>query len=208
MAITRTVLSPTGLVQPQHGSTAYEADMDGNLSLINDLFSATGIVFNTAGINGVYSGFTLATSASLTPGLAGGVLYAQGVQYTPSSPTPGAAPASATSYLFYNTLSGFYYQSSAVAANVGDALIGKVTTSAGAVTAVVQATTVFGWIAVAPGAAGNFTVPHLLGRAPVGVSILQNSAALVWAQNPTEKDAINLYLAASDASATAKVQVW
>lgn len=86
-------------------------------------------------INGVLSGFALSTSSTLVPGMTSGILIAQATEYAPTSaPTISAAPASATSYLFYNSTSGFYWQASAVPANAGDALIGSVTTSATAVT--------------------------------------------------------------------------
>ena len=35
MAIVRTVLPRKGFVQPQHGITQYESDMDGNMSLLD-----------------------------------------------------------------------------------------------------------------------------------------------------------------------------
>jgi len=211
MAIVRTVLSPTNLIQPQHGSLQYESDIDTNMTTLNTLLTNAvggGGIVADAGLNGVYSGFTLSTSASLTPGLATGVLYAQGTRYAPSSVSPTAAPASATNYLFYNSSSGLYYQTSDVGATSGDALIGKVTTSGVAVTAVVQGTYIFGGISLAPGAAGNFTVAHLLGRTPKGVSLLITSADFIWWQSGTLYDATNLYLTASSSSATGIVKVW
>jgi len=207
MAATRTVLSPTGLIQPQHGLTGYEADMDQNMALLNALLPASGQVASDAGFNGVYSGLTLSTSASLTPGLTAGVLYAQGQRINLVSPVnPGPAPASDTNYLFYNSLIGFYYQSSAVGAP-GDALIGKVTTSPTAVTAVVQATKVFGLVDLAPADAGDFTVAHLFGRAPTAVILRLTSAGAIWFQS-TNFDDTNLYLTASAGSLTGKAQVF
>jgi hypothetical protein len=159
------------------------------------------------GIDGVASGFTLSTSGSLTPGLTAGVLYAQGIRYAPASaPTIPAATASATSYLFYNSSTGFYWQSTAVAATAGDALIGQAVTSSSAVTAVTQATKIMGQIAVSPGASGNFTVQHFLGHKPVGAVIMLTSTTLIVFQS-TMFDTTNLYLNAAGAS-TGTVLVW
>ena len=107
MAVSRTVLPRKGLVQPQHGLTGYEADQDANWQLLD-----TNVAFlsdlappqaTDLGINGVVWGLALSTSASLTPGLTNGVLYAQGIRYAPlSAPTPPPAPPSSTNYLFYN----------------------------------------------------------------------------------------------------------
>jgi hypothetical protein len=251
MAVVRTVLPRKGLVQPQHGLTGYEQDLDSDLSLLDanvafmsDLDQTQAAAANTAlmgpvsgaaavpvrrtlvvadlplaallaltlpgeaGLNGVVSGFTLSTSASLTPGLTAGALFAQGALYAPAiPPAPGPAPGSATSYLFYNSASGFYYQASAVAANSGDAMIGQVVTSASAVTAVTQATKIFGQVSVSPSGAGNFTVQHFLGRVPVGAIIRRTSTADIYFQSPTDVDATNLYLAAS-AAGTGKVLIF
>lgn len=250
MAVVRTVLPRKGLVQPQHGLTGYEQDLDGDMALLDanvafmsDLVQTQNAADNTvlagpasgaaapptmrtlgladlplaallastlpgeAGINGVVSGFALSTSGSLTPGLAVGALFAQGALYAPTiSPAPGPAPASATSYLFYNSTSGFYYQASAVAAHGGDALIGQVVTSSSAVTGVTQATKLFGQISVSPSGAGNFTVQHFLGRAPIGAIIRMTSSVTIYWQS-TDVDGTNLYLAAS-AAGTAKVLVF
>ena len=177
---------------------------------MSDLAAAGNVPFvSDLGLNGVYKGFTLSTSASLTPGLTTGVLYANGARYAPAgAPNPGAAPASGTNYLFYNSVSAFYYQSGAVGANAGDALIGTVTASGSAITAAVQATAIAGELALAPSAPGNFTVAHLLGRAPVATGIRMNSGGAIWWQTPTDIDGTNLYLVASDAGVTAKVQIW
>lgn len=206
MAIVRTVLSPTGLIQPQHGLTQYEQDMDANMSLLNTMIPSSGNSFaGDLGWNGVYSGFALSTSGTLTPGLAAGVLYAQGVRFSSSTPSPGPAPASATNYLFYNSSSGFYYQTSPTGAASGDALIGSVTTSGTAVLSVVPATLFSGALSISGLAAGNNTVPHLLGRTPNEANILMTSAFLIWFQSPTMWDGTNLYLVASDAGAAAQV---
>jgi hypothetical protein len=117
----------------------------------------------------------------------------------------------ATSYLFYqqeNWPSSYYYRSALAALNPGDAFIGVIVTSGTQVTNVTQATSLFGQIPVAPSGPGNFTVPHLLGRTPIGAQIRMTSPGAIWWQSPTDVDDVNLYLVASDAGVTAKVQVW
>lgn len=208
MAVTRTILPRKGLIQSQHGLTGYEADqdanallLDGNVAFISDL------MFNDLGMNGVVGGFTLSASSSLTPGLTVGVLYAQGQRFAPATaPAIPAAPASATSYLFYNSLSGFYWQASPVSANAGDAMIGQGVTSATSMTSVTQATKVFGLVALAPSGVGNFSAQHFLGRKPVGLAIQLTSNIAVWLQTPAS-DATNLYLSAS-AAGTALALIW
>ncbi len=218
MAIVRTVLPRKGFVQPQHGITQYESDMDGNMALLDanvaflsDLASVVDTLVGDLGLNGVVSGFQLATSNSLYPGATNGILYANGSRYAPTDPTLDAAPANATSYLFYqqeNWPSSFYYQSVLVALNPGDAFIGTVATNGTQVTNVTQATSLFGQIPVAPTAPGNFTVPHLLGRTPIGAHVRMTSPGTIHWQSPTDMDDVNLYLVASDVGVTAKVQVW
>src|SRR5208282_203497 len=216
MAIVRTVLPRKGLVQPQHGLTQYEGDMDGNMSLLDanvafmsDLASVVDTLVGDLGLNGLVSGFQLATSSSLYPGIANGILYANGSRYAPTDPTLDAAPANATSYLFYqqeNWPSSYYYRPVLAALNPGDAFLGVIVTSASRVTNVTQATALFGQIPVAPSAPGNFTVPHLLGRTPLGAHIRMTSPGAIHWQSPTDMDGVNLYLVASDAGVTAKVQ--
>ncbi len=218
MAIVRTVLPRKGFVQPQHGITQYESDMDGNMSLLDanvafmsDLASVVDTLVGDLGLSGVVSGFQIGTSNSLYPSLTAGVLYANGSRFAPFSPAPGAAPASATSYLFYqqeNFPSSFYYRNTLAALDVGDAFIGVVVASASQVTSITQATTIFGKVSAAPGTPGNFTVPHLLGRTPLAAHIRMTSPGAIWWQSPTDVDDLNLYLVASDAGVTAKVQVW
>lgn len=221
MALVRTVLPRKGIIQPRHGDN-YEADLDANWQVIDSSLqdaadvqaavAAAGTVQTwlvDRGLSGVVSGFGLATSATLTPGLATGVLYAQGERYAPSSaPSPGAAPASSTSYLFYNSTAGFYYNTTGVAATALDAFIGIVVTNATALTSVTPATKLYGQVSAAPSAPGNFTVAHLLGRSPVGVSVFMTSGGAIWFQSPINFDATNLYLVASDTGVTAKVIVW
>ena len=218
MAIVRTVLPRKGFVQPQHGITQYESDMDGNMSLLDanvafmsDLASVADTLVGDLGLNGVVSGFQLATSNSLYPSVTNGILYANGSRYAPTGPALTAAPANATSYLFYqqeNWPSSYYYRSVLAALDPGDAFIGVIVTNATQVTNVTQATSLFGQIPVAPTAPGNFTVPHLLGRTPIGAHVRMTSPGAIWWQSPTDVDGVNLYLVASDAGVTAKVQVW
>jgi hypothetical protein len=221
MAVVRTVLPRKGIIEPQHGAN-YETDMDTNWQIIDSLLQDANDVqtaiqaaptvtawVSDRGISGVVSGFTLATSATLVPGLTTGVLYAQGLRYAPSgAPTLAAAPASATGYLFYNSIGGFYYNLTGVASTAGDAYIGTVVSNATAVTSVTQATKLWEQLVVAPGVAGNFTLPHLLGRTPVGALIQMTSSGAMWFQSATMYDNTNLYLVASDPTVTAKVQIW
>jgi len=218
MAIVRTVLPRKGFVQPQHGITQYESDMDSNMALLDanvaflsDLASVADTLVGDLGLNGLVSGFQLATSNSLYPSVTNGILYANGSRYAPTAPSLDAAPGDATSYLFYqqeNWPSSYYYRSVLAALNSGDAFLGIIVTNATSVTNVTQATTLFGQIPVAPTAPGNFTVPHLLGRAPIGAHVRMTSPGTIWWQSPTDVDGVNLYLVASDAGVTAKVQVW
>lgn len=158
-------------------------------------------------INGVVSGFTLGNGVNLTPSLTAGVLFAQSTIYAPAS-APGvpAAPASATSYLFFNSTAGFYWQSSAVGVSAGDVLIGQAATSSSAVTGVTQATKIMGQLQLSPVGAGNFTVQHFLGRKPAGVVIQPTSSTAFWMQIPGY-DSTNLYLSASGAG-TALALLW
>jgi hypothetical protein len=213
MAVTRTVLPRKGLIQSQHGLTSYEADQDQNWSLLdaNVAFMSDLPVslFQPLGCNGLVSGFVLSTSSTLVPGITSGVLFAQGTDYAPASaPTLGPAPASQTSYLFYNSTNGFYYQTGAVGAQAGDALLGVVTTNATTVVAVQQATRLYGCINLAPAAPGNGSVPHLLGRAPLCAVIQMTSGGAIWFQTPTSYDGTNIYFVASDAGVTGRVIVW
>jgi hypothetical protein len=213
MAVTRTVLPRKGLIQSQHGLTSYEADQDQNWALLDANVAFMSDLpltpMQQLGFDGLVSGLVLSPSSTLVPGITAGVLFAQGVGYAPATaPTLGPAPASQTSYLFYNSVSGFYYQSSAVGGQAGDALVGVVTTSASAVIAVQQATPLYGTVSVAASAAGNCTVPHLLGRVPLCAIIQMTSGGAIWFQTPTSYDGVNLYLVASDAGITGRVIVW
>jgi hypothetical protein len=221
MAVVRTVLPRKGIIEPQHGAN-YETDLDTNWQIIDSLLQDANDVqaaiqaaptvsawVTDQGISGVVSGFTLATSATLAPGLAAGILYAQGTRYAPtSSITLAAAPASSTSYLFYNSTGGFYYNLTGVAGTRGDAFIGKVVTNATAVASVTQASKIWGQLVVAPGVAGNFTVPHLLGRTPAGALIQMTASGSIWFQPVVMYDNTNLYLVSSDPGVAAKVQLW
>ena len=209
MAVTRTILPRKGLIQSQHGLTQYEADQDSNWLLLDSSIAfISDLYFGALGVNGLVSGFTLGTSSGLTPSMTAGVLFAQGSRFAPAiAPGLGPAPAGATSYLFYNSATGFYYQASSVAAGAGDALIGQAVTSATAVTAVTQATKMFGQLPVTAPTAGSFAAQHLLGRAPAGAVIQMTSNGVVYFQT-SMYDATNLYLASSAAGLTAKVLVW
>ncbi len=218
MAITRTVLPRKGLVQPQHGITQYESDMDANMAVIDanvafmsDLSSVVDTLVGDLGLNGLVTGFQLTTSNTLNPGLTNGVLYANGSRYAPSEASAGLAPASATSYLFYQEESwpnSYYYRPVLASLNPGDAFIGIVVTNTTQVVSVTTASSLFSQIPVSAAAPGNFSVPHLLGRTPVGAHIRMTSPGAIWWQSPVDTDGVNLYLVASDAGVTAKVQVW
>ena len=221
MAIVRTVLPRKGIIQPRHGDN-YETDLDTNWQVIDSLLqdaadvqsavAAAGTVatwLSDLGLSGVLSGFTLSTSATLTPGLAPGLLYAQGDRYAPSSaPSPGAAPASSVSYLWWNSTTGFYYNLTGTPASTGDAFLGSVTTDTTHVTVVSNATKVFAQIPVTASMAGNFSWSHNLGRTPAGVLIYMTSGGAMWFQPSTMFDATNLYLVASAVGLTANIQVW
>ncbi|HMD97332.1 MAG TPA: hypothetical protein VKM93_08425 [Terriglobia bacterium] len=210
MAVTRTILPRKGLIQPQHGLTGWETDQDGNWALLdaNVAFLAD-LQYRDLGMNGVISGFALSTSVSLAPGLSAGVLYSQGIRYAPAlAPGLGPAPASETSYLFYNSNSGFYYQSVAIGANSGDALVGQVVTGPAAVTSVAAATRIYGQVVASPAAAGNFTLPHGLGRTPLGAVIQMTSGGAIYFQAAGMFDGTNVYLVASNAGVTGQIQVW
>ena len=95
---------------------------------------------------GRISGFTLSPSATSRPGLTAGALYAQGKLYAPAkAPTLPPAPADQTSFVYYNSSSGFYYNSGFLSPmgltdspkTAGDAVIGLVNTDhAGQVTSI------------------------------------------------------------------------
>ena len=220
MAIVRTVLPRKGIIQPKHGDN-YETDLDTNWELLDSLLQdaadvqaavlAAGTVeawLQDRGLCGVVSGFVLSTSANLTPGLSAGVLYAQGKRYAPATaPNPGPAPASCTSYLWYNSASGFYYNLTGSPAANGDAYLGSVTTDATRVTAVTTATKIYAHVPVTAPAAGSLNVAHHLGRAPLGALICMTSSGGVWFQS-SMWDGTNLYLVASEAGVTAKVLLW
>jgi hypothetical protein len=187
------------------------AMLDANVAFLSDLASVADTLVGDLGLNGVVSGFQLATSNSLYPSVTNGILYANGSRYAPTDPTLDAAPMNATSYLFYqqeNWPSSYYYRPVLAALTPGDAFIGVIVTNGAQVTNVTQATSLFGQIPVAPSGPGNFSVPHLLGRVPIGAQIRMTSPGAIWWQSPTDVDNVNLYLVASDAGVTAKVQVW
>ena len=66
MAISRTTLPRKGLVQPQHGITQYETDMDMNLAILDanvaymsDLTSVVDTIAGDFGLSGVVMGLSL-----------------------------------------------------------------------------------------------------------------------------------------------------
>ena len=63
-------------------------------------------------------------------------------------------------------------------------------------------------IAIAPGAAGNFTVPHGLGVTPAFVLVEMTDGSSIWLQSPTHFDNTNIYLVAGDASAAGIAYIW
>ena len=220
MAVTRVVLPRKGIIQPRHGDN-YETDLDTNWQTIDsclqdaaDVQTAIAAAGTLAlwlvdrGLCGVVCGFDLSTSGNLVPGLAPGVLYAQGIRFQSSAPSPGAPSASATSYLWHNSQSGFYYSPTCAPNKAGDAYLGSVVTDATHVTAATCATKVYGRIPVAAPAAGNFSWPHNLGRAPVGALIYMTSGGALWFQAPTLFDATYLYVTSSDAGVSASIEVW
>ncbi len=220
MAVTRVVLPRKGIIQPRHGDN-YEADLDTNWQIIDSCLqdaadvqaaiAASGALASwlvDRGLSGVACGFDLSTSASLVPGVAPGVLYAQGIRFQSSAPDPGPPPAGAASYLWYNSQSGFYYSLACIPNQAGDAYLGKVVTDASHVTAVTSATKLYGRVPVTAPNAGNFTWPHNLGRAPAGALIYMTSGGALWFQSPTLFDATSLYLTSSDAGVSASIEVW
>lgn len=220
MAVVRTVLPRKGIIDPQHGSN-YETDLDTNWVIIDSLLQDANDVHNAitaagtvaawlmdTGLSGVVSGFTLSTSANLTPGLSSGVLYAQGARFAPSAPAPGAAPANSTSYLWWDSTTGFSFNLTGTPPVSGDAYLGSVTTDASHVIAVAGATRIYGRIGVTAAAAGSFAIPHRLGRVPLGAIIYMTSGGALWFQAGTMFDSANLYLVASDVGITASLQLW
>jgi hypothetical protein len=187
------------------------AALDANIAYMSDLTSIVDTIVGDFGLSGVVSGFQLSASGTLCPGMNTGILYANGARYAPADAGDCAAPANATSYLFYqeeNWPNSYYYRPVLQALNPGDAFIGVVVTNESTVLSVTPATPLFGQLLAVPTAPGNFVVPHLLGRAPVAANIRMTSPGAIWWQSPTDTDDVNLYLVASDSGVTAKVQVW
>jgi len=220
MAIIRTILPRKGIIQPKHGDN-YEADLDTNWQVIDSLLQdaadvqaavdAAGTVavwLQDRGLAGVLSGFELSPSATLTPDLTPGVLYAQGIRYAPATASPGAAPASATSFLWWTSSGGFYYNLTGSPATAGDAYLGSVTADDTHVVSTTHATKLYGWLAVTAPTEGPFSVNHKLGRTPLGALLCPTSGGALWFQSPTMFDSTSLYLVASDAGVTGKVQIW
>jgi hypothetical protein len=219
MAVIRTILPRKGIIQPRHGDN-YESDLDHNWQIIDaalqDANDVQAAILNTAvaqwlqdiSISGVVSGFNLSSSSTLAPALACGVLYAQGIRFCPQAPAPPPAPANSTRYLWYNCQAGFYYTAALTPQAVGDALLGTVTTDSTRVISASNATKVYGFLPVTSPDSGNFTLPHNLGRTPVGAQVSMTSPGAIWFQTPLMFDSTSLYLSASDTGLSASVQVW
>jgi hypothetical protein len=220
MAIIRTVLPRKGIIQPRHGDN-YEADLDTNWQLIDSLLQDAADVqaaVQTAGtvaawlndltLSGVISGFDLSASATLIPALTPGILYAQGARYAPGSITLNPAPANSTSYLWWNAVTGFVYGLTGLPPHQGDAYLGCLTTDSSHITSAECSTKIYGQVQVSAASPGNFSLPHKLGRTPLGALVYPTSPGSVWFQLATQFDATNLYLVASDSDVTAKVQIW
>lgn len=80
---------------------------------------------------GVIAGWVIGPGAGLVPSITRGVLFAQGAVYRPAvAPGLPAAPASAQSWLFYNSAAGFYWAGAPVAVAPDDAFVGWVVTDA------------------------------------------------------------------------------
>jgi hypothetical protein len=56
------------------------------VAFLSDLASVVDTLVGDLGLNGVVSGFQLATSNSLYPGVTNGILYANGSRYAPTAP--------------------------------------------------------------------------------------------------------------------------
>jgi hypothetical protein len=62
-------------------------------------------------------------------------------------------------------------------------------------------------LALTPGAPGNFTVAHGLGKTPVaGIVQMTSGGSIYWQAVPW--DATNVYLTATDAGITANLLLW
>jgi hypothetical protein len=68
----------------------------------------------------------------------------------------------------------------------------------------------FASIALAPGAGGNFSVPHGLGAIPKLIIVRMSSGGNIWLQiaGAISADITNLFLTASDAGITGEAEVW
>lgn len=220
MAVTRTVLPRKGLIQPQHGLASYEADfdndmalLDANVAFMSDLMSVASGILSGLGLNGKVNGLTVTTSSTLYASIWAGTLYSQGAPYVNTGILAApVAPASTTSYFWYNPTNGFYFTPTLVPNTAGDAFIAEVTASSSAVTSVVQGTNLFGAVPiVVPSTPGVFAVPHWLGRLPIAFPLRMTSAGAIWSQVPPagpEADTQYLYLLGSAPNVTGKAIVW
>lgn len=85
----------------------------------------------------VLAGFQLTAPASgLTPAITTGILYAQGIKYAPSAAPalPAVSSTAGTYYLWYNSASGFYWNSSGTTpTTAGDCQVGNATVASGVI---------------------------------------------------------------------------
>ena len=200
------------------GSAVQTSEIEGRVRLAAELLAvqnylgpqgeSIGTPFGDLGLNGVTTGFTLDISETLVPALTTGVLYAHGRRIAPlADPPVPAAPDDTTSNLFFSYFQGFYYSSDVFGNSADDAYIGQVVAASGAIASVVQSTKLFGSIAYSLSGSSNASIPHLLGRVPVGAIIQPESAnAPVW-QSSAHYDNTNLLVTATG-TGTGLIQVW
>jgi hypothetical protein len=76
---------------------------------------------------GVIAGFVLGVGSGLAPSITKGALFAQGILYRPAeAPALPAAPAGQMSWLYYNSITGFYWQPGLGPVMADDAFLGWV----------------------------------------------------------------------------------
>jgi hypothetical protein len=161
------------------------------------------LVASDAGITGIAVVFTAAPDAvlSLAPGASGNFSVAHGLAATPAlalvqmtAPVPSAIWSQATEIDATN-INLFAVD----AASTGKCYVWLSPPKAPGSS--------FAEVALAPSAAGNFTVAHGLGKAPTLVIVRMKSGGAIWLQSPAS-DATNLYLAASDGGVTGVAEIW
>lgn len=136
MAVVRTVLPRKGLIEPGHGLTGYEADMDANMTLLD-----TNVVFLSD--LPVQAGYYLASAgAGLTLNIAAGIAFAGGalVIYAGGTLT---LTASATNYVFLDSSAGYAPGKNTTGFPAGCMPIAAVATSSGAISSITDRRTPF-----------------------------------------------------------------